>query len=182
VLLSLKSWPFRDEPAFSNVKMPIGFRTKDDFRHPYSMLAVGSCAMFLRRVTRRTLVTLLWIAWACWAAAILGLSSMTREEMPSVAFVTWDKFNHFIAFLVGGWLAASALRCSRPHLPAAGRIALATAIVAAFGALDEALQTFTPGRTGGDFYDWIADFLGAIGGALLTFRTHGPLERFLKSP
>ena len=37
-----------------------------------------------------------------------------------------------------------------------------------FGALDELWQEFTPGRSGGDLYDWIADALGATVGAALT--------------
>ena len=146
------------------------------------MLAVVGYGVFLRRVTRRGLVFFLWFVLACWAAAILSLSSMTREELPPAAFVAGDKFNHFIAFMLGGWLAASAQRCSRPHLLAAGRILTAIVLIAAFGAFDEALQTYTPGRQGGDLYDWIADFLGAIAGALLTFKTHGRLERFLTRP
>ena len=146
------------------------------------MLAVVGCGVFLRRVTRRALAFVLWIALAGWAAVILSLSSMTRDELPPAAFLAGDKFNHFIAFMLGGWLAASALRCSRPHFPAAGRILAAIVLLAAFGAFDEALQTYTPGRQGGDLYDWIADFLGAVAGALLTFKTHGRLERFLTRP
>jgi len=90
-----------------------------------------------------------------------------------------DKFNHFVAFAVGGWLAAAALRVSFPHLPVARPILIAVALIAAFGAFDEMWQTFAPGRTGGDFYDWIADFLGGIAGALLTLLTHARLERLL---
>jgi VanZ family protein len=43
-------------------------------------------------------------------------------------------------------------------------------------------QTFTPGRTGGDLYDWIADFLGGIAGALLTLPTHARLARLITRP
>jgi hypothetical protein len=35
---------------------------------------------------------------------------------------------------------------------------------------------------GADVCDWIADFLGAMGGALLTLTTHARLERFLTRP
>jgi VanZ family protein len=55
-------------------------------------------------------------------------------------------------------------------------------LVAAFGVIDETWQTSTPGRMGGDPYDWIADFLGAIAGALLTLRTHARLERLITRP
>ena len=131
---------------------------------------------------RRTVSFALWLALACWAGGILWLSSMTPKELPEAAFLFSDKFNHFVAFAVGGWLAASALRVSQPQSPMAGRIVVAIILVAAFGAFDESLQKFTPGRTGGDLYDWIADFLGAVTGALLTLTTHARLERFLTRP
>lgn len=124
----------------------------------------------------------LWIALLCWAGGILWLSSLTPQELPEAAFVVSDKINHFIAFTVGGWLAASALRVSRPQARAGGRILLAVLLIAVFGALDELSQLLTPGRSGGDPYDWIADFLGAVAGALLTLSTHGRLERFLSRP
>ena len=59
---------------------------------------------------------------------------------------------------------------------------LAIAAVAAFGAFDETRQLLTPGRTGGDLYDWIADFLGAVAGALSTLTTHVRLERLVPRP
>ena len=128
---------------------------------------------------RRFLSLGLWLAVAGWAGGILWLSSLTPDELPRSAFLTWDKFNHFIAFTLGGWLTASALRLSRPRAAQAASILLAIAAVAAFGAFDESRQLLTPGRTGGDLYDWIADFLGAIVGALLTLITHARLERFV---
>ena len=149
------------------------------FTNPTSLLEHCWPAVFRNAMPRRALPALLWLSALGWAAGIMWLSSLTPEKLPSAAFLTWDKFNHFIAFAVGGWLTASALRLSRPQAPAAGSIVSAILLVAAFGALDEALQTFTPGRTGGDLYDWIADFLGAIAGALSTLTTHARLERFV---
>lgn len=131
---------------------------------------------------RSAVSIVLWVALACWAGGILWLSSMTPKELPGAAFLFSDKFNHFAAFTLGGWLAASALSVSRPQSAVVPQIILAIMLVAAFGAIDEALQLYTPGRSGGDFYDWIADFLGAIAGALLTLSTHGRIERFLTRP
>ena len=110
----------------------------------------------------------LWIALLCWAAAILSLSSLTPAELPGPAFWLWDKLNHVLAFAVGGWLAARALRVSRPATPLARVLLGAVLMIAAFGALDEAIQTLTPGRSGGDSRDWLADVIGAAGGALLS--------------
>lgn len=138
--------------------------------------------MFVSWVPRPVLATLLWAALVLWAGTILWLSSLTLEELPPAAFFVSDKFNHFIAFAGGGWLAASALRISRSSAPAGRQIAWAVVLVAAFGAFDEMSQLFTPGRTGGDLYDWIADFLGAVAGASLVRLTHGYLERLVPRP
>lgn len=128
---------------------------------------------------RSVAAAVLWSALACWAGGILWLSSLGPQELPEAAFVFSDKFNHFAAFAVGGWLAASALRLARPSRPLPASLVVAVLVVAAFGAFDEMLQTFTPGRKGAELYDWIADFLGAAGGALLTLATHARLERFV---
>ena len=133
-------------------------------------------------MSRRRLAGLLGFALVCWACVILWLSSLSPKELPEAAFLAWDKINHFGAFVLGGWLAASTLRISRPLIPAAWGIVLAVIMIATFGALDESLQRFTPGRTGGDVYDWITDVLGASTGALLSLPTHNRLERFLSRP
>jgi VanZ family protein len=99
-------------------------------------------------MTRTT--RLFWFALLCWAGAILWLSSLTPQELPDAAFIAWDKVNHFLAYAVGGWLAAGTLRLSRPLAPVAGRMVLAVILVAAFGIADETLQTLIPGRTGAD--------------------------------
>lgn len=141
--------------------------------------AVFRSAVFTSQHPRRTLTIGLWVALVCWAAGVLWLSSLTPQEMPDAAFVFMDKINHFLAYAVGGWLAASAVRLSRPLSPVPGSIALAVVIVAVFGVADEAVQAFTPGRTGGDVYDWIADLIGAAAGALLSVLTNARLNRMV---
>jgi VanZ family protein len=131
---------------------------------------------------RRTLAGLLWLALLCWACGILALSSLTPQELPEAAFLLWDKANHFLAYALGGWLAASALRVSRPGIRIATGAILAVIAIAAFGALDELLQTFTPGRSGGDIFDWTADVLGAIAGSVVSLLTHTRLERLVRRP
>ena len=138
--------------------------------------------MFRNRMPRRTLAIALWLALFVWAGTVLSFSSLTPDKLPSAAFVTWDKLNHFIAFAVGGWLAASALRTSRPSARPAGLLVLAVLLLSAFGAFDETIQLVTPGRTGADLHDWIADFLGAAAGALSTLFTHARLERLVPRP
>jgi len=120
----------------------------------------------------------LWGALFCWACAILWLSSLSPDELPDAAFAFWDKVNHFAAFVVGGWLAASALRISCPQAAGIRVVVTAIVIVAAFGVLDEALQTWTPGRVGADVVDWTADVLGATTGALMSrLRLRGTPKR-----
>jgi len=130
----------------------------------------------------RLLAGFLWCALLGWAGGIVWLSLTTQGNLPTAAFLFSDKSNHFIAFAIGGWLAATALRVSLARLPITGAILIAITLIGALGALDETLQTFTPGRTGGDLYDWIADFLGGGAGALLTLLTHARLERFITRP
>ena len=150
--------------------------------HAQIRLVPFRLAVFRSAMSRRVLSLGLWCAVVFWAGGILWLSSLSPRDLPETAFLFSDKFNHFVAFAVGGWLAASALRLSHPSIPVAVRLLMAVALVAAFGAFDEARQTFTPGRTGGDLYDWIADFLGATAGALSTLFTHARLERFVTRP
>ena len=140
--------------------------------------------MFVVCMTSRFLAGLLWSVLLGWGAGILSVSSVNGEFLPSGLFsLTFaDKLIHFIAFALGGWVAAAALRFSFPSLPVARAILTAIVLVAAFGVIDETWQTSTPGRMGGDLYDWIADFLGAIAGALFTLRTHARLERLITRP
>jgi len=151
----------------------------DNFHHTHILLEPSAPAMFRSPMPRSVLSLAFWLAVLGWAGSVLWLSSLSPSELPSTALLTWDKFNHFIAFAVGGWLTASAVRLSRPPAPAAGPLVLAVVLVAAFGAFDEFVQLFTPGRTGADLADWIADFLGAIAGALSSLTTHARLERFV---
>lgn len=115
---------------------------------------------------------ILYAALLCWAIAILWLSSLTPRELPDSAFLLWDKLNHLLAFAVGGWLAATALRVTRPTMPVAGALAAAVVLIAAFGVLDETVQTLTPGRSGGNLGDWVADVIGAVLGSLLSVPTY----------
>jgi VanZ family protein len=156
---------------------------------PYAEITSCTSGLFkdrqacsVERVPRRILASLLWFAVLGWCGGTLWLSSLSPENLPRAASLTPDKFNHFAAFAVGGWLVASALRISRPSAPVVRLFLLAIALVAAFAAFDELLQLYTPGRTGADLYDWIADFLGAIAGTLFSLFTHAFLVRLVPRP
>lgn len=138
--------------------------------------------MFLGRVPRNLFAAFLWVLLVCWAGTILWLSSHTPDQLPSLSIMmSWDKAAHFVAFSMGGWLAATALLAGGGEGGRRGRIVKAIVIIAVFGALDETRQLFTPGRSGADLYDWIADFLGACAGAILSLYTYGFLARRLTS-
>ena len=124
-----------------------------------------------RHARRRRLGPILWISLVFWAITILWLSSLPPQQLPEAAFLFWDKLSHFCAYAIGGWLASAAVRVSWPRTGVVGGVVIGIALISAFGILDEAFQTLTPGRSGRDIDDWIADVLGAGAGALLTVPT-----------
>lgn len=126
---------------------------------------------------RHPTVAIRWTALFGWAAITLWLSSLTPQELPDPAFLFWDKLNHFLFYAIGGCLAAAALRASSRRAGSVGTLLAAVILIGAFGVVDEVFQTFTPGRSGGDVDDWIADVLGAGAGALLTVVTADRLRR-----
>ncbi len=125
----------------------------------------------------RWLRNLAWIGIVVWAGAITILSSMRPDQLEDLTTLKfWDKAEHFLAFAAGAANLALALRWSRPW-PAA-RIALVSILaIACFAAVDEIHQLFTPGRSGGDVFDWIADTLGAAAGAWLTLLLYARTSR-----
>ncbi len=107
-------------------------------------------------------------AWLGWFTVLCILSSMSQPG-PRVDVVGIDKVQHLCYFAIGGTLLLLALALRVKN----ARTALATApwgklgftvflAGAAVGWLDEWHQSFTPGRSGLDFYDWIADLVGSL--------------------
>ncbi len=109
-----------------------------------------------------------WLAGLIlWAAVLCFLSS--RPAMGPVVHVDHiDKILHFGYFLGGGFLFAGWRLPRGPSPPAWSRIIITTILaMAAIGLLDELHQLRTPGRSGGDPWDWLADLLGGAAGAFL---------------
>jgi VanZ family protein len=106
---------------------------------------------------------------------------MSPNELRQISAVEfWDKAEHFTAFALGAMNLALALRWTTLWPPA--RVALvAIATISTFGAIDETHQLFTPGRSGGDVFDWTADTLGAAAGtwAILLFYGRSTRARLL---
>lgn len=108
------------------------------------------------------------VGWLAWFITLCILSSMS-DPGPRIDLVGIDKVYHAVFFAGGGTLLLLALTLRRNSArmalmetswwkPALG-VCLAGAAV---GWLDEWHQSFTPGRSGLDFYDWMADVAGSL--------------------
>lgn len=109
-----------------------------------------------------------------WFLGLWILSSLPGSDvsLPPVPYA--DKVAHFGYFLGGGFLLAWNLRTYLGwRLGVVVLVALAG--MALVGAGDELHQLFTPGRSGADLGDWIADLLGGLTGALSFIFIHGKI-------
>lgn len=113
---------------------------------------------------------LIWfIAVLAWMRSIWFLSSIPGDKNPQLK-MQLDKLAHLLGFAGGGILIAGLFatitlvflrRKVRWNL-----IIPATVItIGLLGWFDEWHQCFTPGRSGANMADWVADFLGGIAGA-----------------
>ena len=95
-----------------------------------------------------------YLPLALWAAGVLmvGGSDVRGAALP----LGWDKAAHFLAYGVGGALAAGAGRWSGRGWGWPG-----LTFVALVAATDELRQARIPHRSG-DPMDWVADALGAL--------------------
>ena len=108
------------------------------------------------------------VAWVGWFITLCILSSMSHPG-PKIDVIGFDKVEHAVYFAIGGTLLllamilriknARAALAETPWLRLALPIFLVGAVV---GWLDEWHQSFTPGRSGLDLYDWLADVTGSL--------------------
>jgi VanZ family protein len=110
------------------------------------------------------------------ALTITWCSARPVEGLPPT-FEGSDKVVHFLLFGLMATLVAriEAVQQTRPL----GRYA-ASLVVSVFGVTDELHQHFTPGRSM-DFWDWVADSLGAVLATVLYTEWHR-YRRVLESP
>lgn len=102
---------------------------------------------------------------------LLSASSHVAELTPAIA--NFDKVEHFGYFFGGSGLLCAFLYRRKPDAPNwIFIIGCVIAAIAVTGCLDEYHQTFTPGRSGNDPFDWMADVAGAIVGAFVFKRFH----------
>ena len=123
---------------------------------------------------------LLWfLGFILWVGYLFTLSfnpESVTQGAPGIPHI--DKILHFGYFMGGAglftnWLLLWKGSASRRVI----RIFLPVALFLAIGALDEFQQSLSPGRSGNDPFDWLADALGAITGVLLANRFHALLVK-----
>jgi VanZ family protein len=105
-----------------------------------------------------------------WAVTLWFLSAgdPTPEDAPKIPHL--DKVAHFTYFFGGGAALAACLGLSWSHWSRFRVFAIVTIVFCILGRLDEYHQSFTPGRSGNDTGDWIADIMGASVGALFVIQ------------
>ncbi len=119
-----------------------------------------------------------WLAcFLGWMATLWLLSATSGVGPDTPPFPHFDKVAHFGYFYGGSGLLCAFLYRLNPTSPnwrvLIGGVILAIAVT---GGLDEYHQSFTPGRTGNDVFDWLADVLGGTAGALTFKRIHHLLK------
>lgn len=126
----------------------------------------------------------LWFAgFLTWAVSLFILSSLSKalpDGGPEIPHL--DKIVHFGYFMGGAFMFATWMLLRKgTRTPLRLRIILPFAVFALIGMLDEYHQTFTPGRSGNDPFDWLADILGSLTGILLANRFHALVLGFSRT-
>jgi len=106
------------------------------------------------------------ICFVLWFGLLTYFSSQPpSEEQPGLFDIPHgDKIAHFGFFFGGAGLLAAALFYGK-SLSRKSLLVVVTISLSLVGVYDEIHQTFTPGRTGADLADWLADTGGAFIGA-----------------
>ncbi len=113
------------------------------------------------------------VSFILWFAMLWVFSSFSLVSEYSPPIDHFDKFAHFGYFFGGSGLLCAYLFRRSPQQPYWMRlIVTAVGIIALLGWLDEYHQSFTPGRSGKDILDWLADLTGATAGAFVFKRLH----------
>ena len=111
-----------------------------------------------------------WLLLLVWVVVLFYASSLPGQ--PSQQWIPHlDKVKHATYFFIGGLFLQKALRGSLTGWSVRTLILVGIVFAAVVGALDEYHQTFTPGRSGNDVLDWLADvFGGTMAGLCLAGR------------
>ncbi len=120
-----------------------------------------------------------WVLVLIWRSVLFFLSG--ESSLPSGPELPFkDKILHCVYYSGGAFAFILALDGNKKILGSLKGLLLSgflfTAIV---GASDEFHQTFTPGRSGNDPWDWLADIAGGLLGAWIAWLT---LQRLKPAP
>lgn len=112
-------------------------------------------------------VLLYWAPVVGYAALIFYLSSLPKphEQLPAFVRDLGDKLLHLVEYGILGALGYRAFRWASGPRIASWAVFLAIVAGSIYGATDELHQAFVPMREASVF-DWIADTLGSVIGAL----------------
>lgn len=117
---------------------------------------------------------ILWLVTLCVASSF---NTKLPVEAPKIPH--FDKITHFGYFFGGGIILTTWLLLKHGTISSrVTRYLFPIIFFSVFGAIDEYRQTFTPGRSGNDLYDWLADFLGGSLGVLIANHFHPFLLKF----
>jgi VanZ family protein len=101
-----------------------------------------------------------------WLVSLWVLSSVPGDDIELPPFPGADKLAHVLYFAVGGALLALSIRavCSWKRWRVIWAVLLAMVVI---GAVDEFHQLHTVNRAGADPFDWLADCVGGVLGAIV---------------
>ena len=111
-----------------------------------------------------------------WFSVLYWLSSQSQLPSPA-SFDGVDKCEHTTYFAIGGMCFLLSLRLAGFARTWKTAFLVTISFCSLIGIFDEWHQTFTPGRSGGDAWDWAADTLGGFFGALLALTAERWLPR-----
>jgi hypothetical protein len=125
----------------------------------------------------------LWLAFVAWCITVFILSSIPGTRFAPPPFSWADKLVHASIFATGAFLLVAA--CRRTFAASSWKaFLLLFAAMLLIGVSDEFHQTFTPGRSGNDHGDLLADAIGALVGLGCATLLHGkrPSKSDLPTP
>ena len=113
------------------------------------------------------------LAFTLWLVVLWILSSGAQPEGIMPPFPFGDKVAHFGYFFGGSGLLTAYFFTRSSCKPCWQIIALSVILILGLiGVMDEFRQSFVPGRSGNDPFDWFADVLGATAGVWAFKATH----------
>lgn len=121
--------------------------------------------------TRKGRRFLFFVGPAILYAGLIFYLSGLGSGLPKITFNSSDKILHMIEFFILGWLLVRAFHFGSLESISRKLLMVSIFIGILYGASDEIHQYFVPARSS-DIFDWLADCIGVILGALAYQRFH----------